>query len=73
MLGQSEIRKWLIRLRQIVVIARNEFLGPTVERMKKHCAPRRLGDVSRGWGEVANFAPRDLGPAPTGAHLRVGP
>jgi hypothetical protein len=38
MLGQSEIRKWLIRLRQIVVIARNEFLGPTVGRMKKRCA-----------------------------------
>jgi hypothetical protein len=73
MLGQSEIRKWLIRLRQIVVIARNEFLGPTVERIKKRSAPRRSRDVSRGSGEVANFAQPDLGTAPTGAHLRVGP
>jgi hypothetical protein len=44
MLGQSQMRKWLIRLRQIIVIARNEFLGPTVGRMKKRYAPRRSAD-----------------------------
>src|ERR1017187_9673290 len=44
-LGQSEIPKWLIRFRQTVVIARNEFLGrPAVSGPNIQTSP------SRTWG-----------------------